>query len=78
MVHSGRNIFGMEGFRRAEFLSLDIWETSVYYPTFMVCQRLIFSSRSGCGKKCILVRETLDISVSDTYIVAQLHDHRGR
>ena len=31
MVHSGRHILGMERFRRAEFLFVDLWETSVYY-----------------------------------------------
>ena len=68
----------MESVGGPEFLFMDLWETSVNALLLFPHKTDPPLFRSWRGEKRFLVRLTLDIFVTGTYHVDQLHNHRGR
>ena len=67
----------MEDILCPEFFPMGSWETCVDF--YLLHFGRIWNSRfrSGRGKKRILVRQTSDVLVWETYHVGQFDDHRG-
>ena len=80
MVRPGWHVLGMESVGGPEFLTVDLWETFVnaWLSRLYMTDLPPPPFRSGRRKKRFLVRQTLDITVIETYRVGQLHNHRGR